>query len=394
MGLTAMDRRHFLRRTGELAALTLAARPSAWASADTQAPRLLVVMLRGGMDGLAAVPPVGDPDYAGLRPTIAVRQTLRLDGSFGLHPALPQLHRLWGEGQLALVHSTGFGYTGRSHFEGQDIMQSGLAKPYTSASGWVGRAMQAAQVGGGVAISIPMPLILRGNPASSTQFPNWMPVPPPLVTEALATVWNRDPLLAPLAPVIRDESRRLRQLGSMRPDFNTARSLPELGRLAAEEMRAPDGPRVGLIDFTHGFDTHASQGGDSGSHADQLGLLDRLVGTFKTHMGPAWDHAVVVTVTEFGRTVAENGTTGTDHGVGTCCFLAGGLVRESRVYAQWQGLRKPQLFEERDLPATIDIAAVYARVVERVFGLSPAAIHSTVLAHRSSPALKGLLDLG
>lgn len=389
-----IDRRHFLRHTGGLAALSFAARPDAWASTEADAPRLLVVMLRGGMDGLAAVPPVGDSDYAALRPTIAVRDALRLDGAFGLHPAMPQLHRLWAEGQLAIVHSTGFAYTGRSHFEGQDIMQSGMAKPYTSSSGWVGRAMQMAQVGGGVSISIPMPLILRGNPESSTQFPNWMPVPHPLVTEALSMVWDRDPLLAPLAPVIRDESRRVRQMGAMRPDFNTARSLPELGRLAAEEMRAPAGPRVGLIDFTHGFDTHASQGGTTGNHADQLGLLDRLVAAFKTHMGPAWARSVVVTVTEFGRTAAENGTTGTDHGVGTCCFIAGGLVSQSRVYAQWQGLRKPQLFEERDLPATIDIAAVYARVIERVFGLSPAAINTQVLAHRSDPALKGLLDLG
>lgn len=389
-----MDRRHFLRSASGLAALNFAAVPSAWASADADAPRLLVVMLRGGMDGLTAVPPVGDPDYEAIRPTIGIRGGLRLDGSFALHPAMKQLHQIWNDGQLAIVHATGFGYTGRSHFEGQDIMQSGMAKPYTSSSGWLGRAMQAAQAGGGVSISIPMPLILRGNHQASTQFPNWMPIPSEPVAQALTQVWASDPLLAPLAPVIQTESLRLRQTQGMRPDFGTARSLPELGRLAAEEMRAPQGPRLGLIDFTHGFDTHASQGGDTGSHADQLATLDRVVGAFKTHMGPMWAKSLVVTVTEFGRTAAENGTTGTDHGVGSCCLLAGGLVQESRVYAQWQGLRKPQLFEGRDLPATTDVAAVYARVVERVFGLPPAIIAEQVLAHRSSPTLKGLLGLG
>lgn len=390
-----MDRRHFLRSSAGLAALNFAAIPSAWSSADAQAPRLLVVMLRGGMDGLAAVPPEGDPHYASIRPTIGIRGGLRLDGSFALHPAMPQMHRLWGDGQLAIVHSTGFAYTGRSHFEGQDIMQSGLARPYTSPSGWLGRAMQAAQVDGGVSISIPMPLILRGNPGASTQFPNWMPVPGHEVAQALPQLWGHDPVLAPHAPLIRQESLQQRQrlAMGMRPDFATARSLPELGRLAAEEMRRPEGPRVGLIDFTHGFDTHASQGADSGSHAEQLASLDRVVEAFRTHMGSAWSQALVVTVTEFGRTAAENGTTGTDHGVGSCCFLAGGLISRSRVYADWRGLHKPQLFEERDLPATTDVGAVYARVLERVFRLTPDVIGQQVIAHRPSPALKGLLEL-
>lgn len=389
-----MDRRHFLHTAGSLAALNFAAFPTGLARAAETAPRLLVVMLRGGMDGLTAVPPVGDPQYLAIRPTIGIQAGLRLDGSFALHPAMPHLHKLWDEGQLAIVHGTGFAYTGRSHFEGQDLMQSGMAKPYTSASGWVGRAMQVAGVGGGVSISIPMPLILRGNPASSTQFPNWMPLPAAQVAEALPQLWASDPQLAPYAAVIRAESLNQRMGAMGRPDFATARSLPELGRLAAEEMAAPQGPRVGLIEFTHGFDTHASQGAETGAHAERLADLDRLVQAFKTRIGPLWSQSLVVTVTEFGRTAAENGTTGTDHGVGTCCFLAGGLVSASKTYAQWQGLQKDQLFEGRDLPATIDVAAVYARVIERVFGLSPEVIGQQVLAHRGSPALKGLLDLG
>jgi len=385
-----MQRRQWLKGAGATA-LSFAGFAPAWAQRAENAPRLLVVLLRGGMDGLAAVPPIGDATYAAIRPTIAVQNSLRLDGSFGLHPAFKHLHQLWGQQQLAVVHSTGFAYTGRSHFEGQDVMQSGMAKPYTSASGWLGRAMQVARVAGGVSISIPMPLILRGNPESSTKFPNWMPPLPPGVADSLEALWSKDERISPYASVIRAEAATQRQGAMDRQDFANARSLPELGRLAGQEMRQAQGPRVGLIDFTHGFDTHASQGGDQGGHAEQLVKIDQLVQNFQAAMGSMWSNALVVTVTEFGRTAAENGTTGTDHGVGTCCLLAGGLIGQSKVYSDWRGLHKDQLFEGRDLPPTIDVAAVYAQVIERVFEVTPAAIQQQVMAHQPSPALKGLL---
>lgn len=389
-----MQRRTFIQRSATWAALSFAGLREPLASPKADEPRLLVVLLRGGMDGLTAAPPVADPLYESMRANIAVKNALPLDGSFALHPQLKVMHSLWAAGHLAVVHSTGFGYTGRSHFEGQDIMQTGMAKPYTSASGWIGRAMQASGQSGGVSISIPMPLILRGNPAATTQFPNWMPPLSANVADALPALWADDPMLAAYAPVIRAENLALRQGAMNNPSFQNARAVPQLARLAAKEMREPNGPRVGLIDMQHGFDTHASQGADSGTHADRLGELDALVGAYKEGMGDAWANALVVTVTEFGRTAAENGTTGTDHGVGSCCFLAGGLLTGSRVYADWRGLKKEQLFEGRDLPASIDLAAVYARVMERVFGLSPKAIQDQVMAHRPSPALKGLLGLG
>ena len=383
-----MQRRQWLKGA---AALSFSGFQPAWANGDANMPRLLVVLLRGGMDGLAAVPPIGDATYAAIRPTIAVQNSLRLDGSFGLHPALKHLHQLWGQQQLAVVHSTGFAYAGRSHFEGQDVMQSGMAKPYTSSSGWLGRAMQVARVAGGVSISIPMPLILRGNPESSTKFPNWMPPLPPGVADSLEALWSKDGLISPYASIIRAEAATQLQSSVGRQDFANARSLPELGRLAGQEMSQALGPRVGLIDFTHGFDTHASQGGDQGGHAEQLVKIDQLVQNFQAAMGAMWSNALVVTVTEFGRTVAENGTTGTDHGVGSCCLLAGGLIGRSQVFSDWRGLHKDQLFEGRDLPPTIDVSAVYARVIERVFEVTPAVIQQQIIAHKPSAALKGLL---
>lgn len=389
-----MQRRSFIKGGAGLASLSFAGIPPAWSSPRADAPRVLFVLLRGGMDGLSAAPPIGDVNYATIRPTVGVRKPLALNADFGLHPALPGLHRLWQKGQLALVHSTGFQYTGRSHFEGQDIMQTGVMTPYASSSGWVGRAMEQAKVPGGVAISIPMPLLLRGNDRATTEFPNWMPPLRPSDTDALARLWQDDPQLSSYVSVIQEAHQGADKNGMNRGKFQEARSMRGLARVAAVQMREEGGPRVGLIDMRNGFDTHASQGAETGAHAERLRELNELVEVFQESMQGAWQYALVVTITEFGRTAAENGTTGTDHGVGTCCFLAGGLINQSKVYADWRGLDKKNLFEERDLPATIDINAVYARVIERAFGLSQAMqSEQNVLKAFASPTLKGLLAI-
>ena len=390
-----MQRRTFLLKSAGLATLSLTGIPSAWANDSADTPRVLYVLLRGGMDGLTAAPPIGDRDYDQIRPTIGIQKTLRLNADFGLHPALGVLHSLWGEGHLAVVHSTGFGYTGRSHFEGQDVMQTGIMTPYAANSGWVGRGMERAVVDSGVAISIPMPLILRGNTRATTDFPNWMPMLRATDTEAVKKLWTNDPLLEPFTEAIEMANGGMQARGMGREAFEDAKSMRGLARVAAAQMREEGGPRVGLIDMRNGFDTHASQGAEKGGHADRLRDLDALVASFKEGMGARWSHSLVVTVTEFGRTAAENGTTGTDHGVGTCCFLAGGLVTESKVYADWRGLEKRALFEERDLPATIDINAVYAKVLERSLALSPTQITAGgVLDFKPHPALNGLFGLG
>ena len=390
-----MQRRTFLLKSAGLATLSLTGIPSAWANDSADTPRVLYVLLRGGMDGLTAAPPIGDRDYDQIRPTIGIQKALRLNADFGLHPALGALHSLWGEGHLAVVHSTGFGYTGRSHFEGQDVMQTGIMTPYAANSGWVGRGMERAAVDSGVAISIPMPLILRGNTRATTDFPNWMPMLRATDTEAVKKLWTNDPLLEPFTEAIEMANGGMQARGMGREAFEDAKSMRGLARVAAAQMREEGGPRVGLIDMRNGFDTHASQGAEKGGHADRLRDLDALVASFKEGMGARWSHSLVVTVTEFGRTAAENGTTGTDHGVGTCCFLAGGLVTESKVYADWRGLEKRALFEERDLPATIDINAVYAKVLERSLALSPTQITAGgVLDFKPHPALNGLFGLG
>jgi len=389
-----MKRRSFLQQSAALASLSFAGFPSAWGQGQAGKTRLLVVLLRGGMDGLTAVPPVGDAQYNTIRPQIAVQNTLRLTADFGLHPKLEAMHSMWQAGQLAVVHSTGFQYTGRSHFEGQDIMQTGVMKPYASSSGWIGRAMEQAKIDSGVAISIPMPLILRGHDKATTQFPNWMPTLRDQDLTAVVSMWSADPALSPYSEVIREANLGKAQGNMNNQSFQDARSMRGLARTAAASMRLESGPQVGLIDMTHGFDTHASQGAEQGSHADKLRDLDQLMATFRTEMGEQWANTVVLTITEFGRTAAENGTNGTDHGVGSCCFLAGGLVTQAKVYSDWRGLAKSALFEERDLPTTIDVSAVHAKVLERVFALSPKTIaNAGVLNYKTSPLLNSLLGV-
>lgn len=387
-----MQRRTLLKRVLGSASLSFAGLPGmAQSSVQDEKTRLLVIMARGAMDGLTAVPPVGDPLLANMRRGISIQRPLPLTADFGLHPVMQNLHGLWGQGQLKIVHSTGFAYTGRSHFEGQDVMQSGVMKPYANRSGWMGRALREARLQGGVAISIPMPLLLKGDELAETQFPNWMPPAERDSMEGATALWSSDAVLAPYV-------QSLRATGPVRPMMQAAqaeaedplRSYATLARLAAQRMQRPLGPRVAVVDISGGFDTHGLQGGDTGNHAARLREVDQIVGAFCQEMGDAWKHSLVVTLTEFGRTAAENGTNGTDHGVGSCCFLAGGLINSSGVIADWRGLAKDALFEQRDLPATIDACAVYAQVLERLFKLSPQVIQEKVLAHRPSPALSKL----
>lgn len=385
-------RRRSLLQAGGAVAFSGWPATQALAANGSNAPRLLVVLLRGGMDSLTAVPPLADPLLASLRPSIGIRSTLPLDGSFGLHPRLQALHGMWQQGQMAIVHATGFAYNNRSHFEGQDVMQSGVMKPYGSGTGWLGRGLRAANLPGGVAVSIPMPLILRGDPQATTEFPNWMRPASADIRGQLQALWASDPALAEYATTLQAPARGAQMAPASSTEIPIRRRPPaELAQMAAERLRQADGPRVALIDIPGGFDTHGVQGAETGNHANMLGELDEIAASFKQAMGASWAHSLMVTVTEFGRTVAENGTNGTDHGWGSCCFLAGGLVTGAKVHADWRGLAKPALFEGRDLPATIDAAAVYARVMERTLGLSAAAIQDGVLAHQSHPALKDLL---
>ena len=352
-----MERRDFLK--GTLGTLYMMASPNmALPDTNPTEKRLLVVLLRGGMDGLASIPPLGDKNLSKIRKDILVNGANDLDGFFGINPSLRFLASEYHKGRAAFVHATSFPYTGRSHFDGQNIMETGFEQAYAVTSGWVGRAMNAAGFSS-LAVSLPIPIILRGNDVNSNYFPTNFPKAGKSVYKDVKEMWQNDPQLAGLLdPII---GRRMQHGG--RGDTR------ELVSFAAKEMHKPDGPRVGLLEF-EGFDTHALQGNEDGHHAEILAELDGVLEGFKRQMGDLYDNTVVVTVTEFGRTASENGTQGTDHGWASAIFLAGGLVKGKQVISDWPGLGSKDLYEGRDLLMTIDARDVYAEVVKTVFDLN------------------------
>ncbi|KRP21648.1 MAG: hypothetical protein ABR97_07580 [Rhodobacter sp. BACL10 MAG-120419-bin15] len=375
-----MERRNFLK--GTLGTLYMMATPN-MALPDTKITekRLLIVLLRGGMDGLASIPPIGDKNLSKIRKDVLVNGAADLDGFFGINPSLKFLGSEYHQGRAAFVHATSFPYTGRSHFDGQNIMETGGEQAYALTSGWVGRAMNAAGYSS-LSVSLPIPIILRGNELNSNYFPTNFRKVNPAVYNDVQQMWKEDPQLSGLIEPMM--AREIDLFGAGRGKTR------ELVSFAAKEMHKPNGPRVGLLEF-EGFDTHALQGNEQGHHAEILAELDGVLEAFKRQMGDLYENTVVVTVTEFGRTASENGTQGTDHGYGSAIFLAGGLVKGKQVVSDWPGLSTKNLYEGRDLLMTIDARDVYAEVIKTVFDLNDEDISRDVFIGYNSPRTLGIM---
>ena len=373
-----MKRRNFLK--GSLGTLYMMASPNmAFPDVKLSEKRLLVVLLRGGLDGLAAVPPLADKNLSKIRKDVLVQGANDLDGFFGIHPNLKFLENEYHSGNAAFVHATSFPYTGRSHFDGQNIMETGSEQAYAVTSGWVGRAMNAAGFSS-LAVSLPIPIILRGNEVNSNYFPTNFSKATKKEYAEVEKMWKSDS-----------------QLNGMLKDISTRDTMKhgrgdtiDLVGFAASQMHKTNGPRVGLLEID-GFDTHALQGNEQGEHAELLEDLDNILRVFKERMGPLYDDTAIVTVTEFGRTAFENGTQGTDHGWASSMILAGGLVKGKQVVSDWPGLSKRNLFEDRDLTMTIDARDIYAEVIKTVFDLEDDVISEHVFLGYKPEKYYGLL---
>ena len=373
-----MKRRNFLK--GSLGTLYMMASPNmAFPDVKLSEKRLLVVLLRGGLDGLAAVPPLADKNLSKIRKDVLVQGANDLDGFFGIHPNLKFLENEYHSGNAAFVHATSFPYTGRSHFDGQNIMETGSEQAYAVTSGWVGRAMNAAGFST-IAVSLPIPIILRGNEVNSNYFPTNFSKATKKEYAEIEKMWKSDS-----------------QLNGMLKDISSRDTMKhgrgdtiDLVGFAASQMHKTNGPRVGLLEID-GFDTHALQGNEQGEHAELLEDLDNILRVFKERMGPLYDDTAIVTVTEFGRTAFENGTQGTDHGWASSMILAGGLVKGKQVVSDWPGLSKRNLFEDRDLTMTIDARDIYAEVIKTVFDLEDDVISEHVFLGYKPEKYYGLL---
>jgi uncharacterized protein (DUF1501 family) len=365
-------------------------------------PRLIVVILRGALDGLATVAPVGDPDYAGLHGSLALtpdgpHAALMLDSFFALHPSMPEFARMYKEKHAAVVHAVATSYRDRSHFDGQDVLESGFAGPGRVQSGWLNRALEALprgdRVTSGLAVGPTTPLVLRG--AAPTV--GWAPVALPQAAEDTAMrlvelYQHRDPALATaLSQGLQLDKAAQGDDMKPKPGTNGAAAMRLVARGAAKLMSSDDGPRIAALAFD-GWDTHANEGGPVGRLAQLLSGLDGALAEFESGLGERWRDTVVVVATEFGRTARINGTEGTDHGTGTIALLAGGAVKGGRVIADWPGLKPASLYEGRDLSPTTDLRAVIKGVLRDHLGIAETVLAQTVFPD-SAPVrgMKGLV---
>jgi uncharacterized protein (DUF1501 family) len=372
----APDRRAVLLGSGALFAWTHMPK---LARAEGRDPRLLVVVLRGALDGLGAVAPVGDPDWIGLRGERALvldgkAPALALDPFFALNGAMPHLYRLFQAREATIVHATATPYRERSHFDGQDVLESGLARPGRVDSGWLNRALESLASEGRVApsgaralaVGPVTPLVVRGRAPVLVWAPQQvLPANDDTRARLLELYRHTDPALA-VALEARMRLAALQEAGpnpaapSERPAPGIARArayFAEAAGTAARFLARPDGPRVGAMGFV-GWDTHVNEGAVDGQLAQLLSALDGALAAIEGNMGAAWRETVVVVITEFGRTARINGSNGTDHGTATVALLVGGALKGGRVLADWPGLKLSQLHQARDLRATIDLRAV------------------------------------
>src|SRR5215216_3583829 len=370
-------------------------------AADGRDPRLVVIILRGALDGLATVAPIGDPDYAGLHGAIALtpggpNAALPLDNFFSLHPAMPEFARMYREKQAAVVHAVATPYRDRSHFDGQDVLESGFAGPGRVQSGWLNRALEGLPKGervmSALAVGPTTPLVLRG--AAPTV--GWAPVALPQAAEdtamrLVALYQHRDPALASALKqgLALDKAAQGDDM-KPKPGTNGAGAMKLVARGAAKLMAADDGPRIAALAFD-GWDTHANEGGATGRLAQLLGGLDGALAEFESGLGPRWRDTVIVVATEFGRTARINGTEGTDHGTGTVALLAGGAVKGGRVISDWPGLKPASLYQGRDLAPTSDLRAVFKGVLHDHLGISERALAEAVFPDSAAARpMKGL----
>ena len=354
-----INRRDFLKTTAATSLYFAGFGLPSYASQKKK--NLVIIMLQGGMDGLCAVPIKNDKNFEKLRSKINLDRTLKLTSDFDLHPALENFKSCWDQNTASVFHATSIPYKERSHFEGQNLMMTGGRVPYKHKTGWLGRGMKLAGLkGNGLALSLPMPLLIRGVPLNDNYYPIRSSLPNKGILNIIEEEFNQyveKDLSATLSMV------RKRKFNSYSGNNNSSLALE-----AGKQLADPNGPRVAVFQVEE-FDTHAAQGGVHGTHADCLREYDQIVKGLKTSLGTVFKDTLILTLTEFGRTIKQNGGNGTEHGYGTAVLMAGGLIKKSEVHGDWPGLKRKELFQGRDLNSTMDARSIYASAMSTVFEL-------------------------
>lgn len=393
----------------------LGAQAFAAAEGDLARKKLVVMICRGGMDGLSVSPPVGDPGYAALRGSIALKpeQVLKLDGTFGLHPQLGTVHRLALKGEARIAPAIASPDRARSHFEAQDVLETGASGVYGAETGWLNRTLEAlapVRRVEGLSVGTTAPLILRGK----VQAASWSPGKGVDETARLPTLlqdlYKTDPLLGPaFARGLETETMAQTAMTAMAatPAMNeaaaatpaTAGAAPmsatmandrqnragaeaarKLGATLGGFMIQAGGPQIAAISLD-GFDTHANQ---LGQIATRLSYMDAVLAGLHQGLGAEWKNTVVLAVTEFGRTARVNGTGGTDHGTASTGLILGGALKRGGIVGDWPGLAQNALYENRDTAPTLDMRGLFKGVLADHLGVDRAALEAKVFPDSAS----------
>ncbi len=357
----------------------------AFAKAETER-RLVLLIQRGAADGLATLAPTGDPAYAGLRGDLAsdLVGLPKLGGLFALHPSLPQLGALYGKGEVLFAHAVASPYRDRSHFDGQNVLETGGALPYDRKDGWMNRLIGLLPGPGikGLAVSATVPTALRGDVQVASFAPSNLPDAPQDLLQRVSMLYEGDAQLHALWNEALATRAMAGELG-----LGTARGAAAAGKLIASLMAGPEGARIVMAE-SGGWDTHAGQ---KNRLANQLTGLDAVLAALRENLGAAWKDTLVVVATEFGRTAAVNGTGGTDHGTASLAMMLGGTVAGGRILTDWPGLGPSQLYEGRDLKPTMSIDALLAGAIAGHFGLDPAQAAPRLFPGGQGKPLSGLI---
>lgn len=380
-------RRQFLAGTA-IGAATLLVWPNLTFAAAGSDTRFLFVLLRGGLDGLESVPPYGDPGYAAIRGALALSPSAakpahKLDNVFALHPSFDYAAQLYAQGQFMPVVAAAPPYWGRSHFQAQDCVENGTAKPDGAQTGWLNRCIACMPGVDGLACAAVMPLTMRG----SAKVETWSPPLPtevnPILLQRLQPLYAADArLAAPFAravaqqndSVVPESGANMAAMGGGKPGGKKPGGLPLMMAAAGGFMGRPDGPRVAFVE-DDGWDTHANE---AAIVTRKIGELDAGLKAFHQAIGPGWKRTIVIVATEFGRTAHINGTGGTDHGTGGSMFLAGGALRGGRVAGNWPGIGQAELYQDRDVHATTDFRSVFKGVLAAHLGVPESLLESRV----------------
>ena len=335
----------------------------AWAAADTD-HRFIFILQRGAADGLGILAPTGDPAYAGVRGELASAEGTKLSSLFTLHPAMVESAKLFAQKQASFAHAIASGYRERSHFDGQNILETGGNRPYGRDDGWMNRLLTLLPGGErrALALATAIPLALRGPVEVGSYAPSKLPDADTGLMDRVAMLYAED---AQLAPLWASATQTEMMAGGLDPAGGGGAAS---GKLVASLMNGTDAARVVMVEST-GWDTHVNQ---PGRLNQLLKGTDEMIATLRTDLGPGWSKTLVLVATEFGRTAAVNGTRGTDHGTASAVMMFGGaLVGGGQVIADWPGLAPAQLYEGRDLKPTMRIEQLLSDMLAAHYRIEP-----------------------